>query len=77
MPTDVFKKTGWFRKTFCYYGLEDTDLGWRLQNAGYTFHLNHQSVYHLHHSTLRSEFFNSAYRRHKLLKKTSEIFFLQ
>lgn len=72
---DLFKKAGWFRKTFCFYGLEDTDLGWRLAKAGESFHLEPTPVYHLFHEDVRSEFYNSSYRRQKLLKTTAEIFF--
>jgi GT2 family glycosyltransferase len=66
---------GWFRKTFCFYGLEDTDLGWRLAQADCQFYLEQTPVYHLFHENVRSEFFNSSYRRQKLLKTTAEIFF--
>ncbi len=72
---DLFQKAGWFRKTFCFYGLEDTDLGWRLSQAGERFHLEPTPVYHLFHEDVRSEFYNSSYRRQKLLKTTAEIFF--
>lgn len=75
LPKNLFKQAGWFRKTFCFYGLEDTDLGWRLFNSGARFHLEATPVYHLFHENVRSEFFNSSYRRQKLLKTTSEIFF--
>ncbi len=75
MQRSLFKEVGWFRKTFCFYGLEDTDLGWRLANRDCSFHLEQTPVYHLYHETARSEFFNSSYKRQKLLKTTSEIFF--
>lgn len=75
LKRDLFKRIGWFRKTFCFYGLEDTDLGWRLGQGGETFFLEPTPVYHLYHESTRSEFFNSFYRRQKLLKTTAEIFF--
>jgi glycosyltransferase involved in cell wall biosynthesis len=71
----LFMELGWFRKTFCFYGFEDTDLGWRLAQGGYTFHLNNESVFHLFHETERSEFKNSFFSRQKLLKNTARIFF--
>ncbi len=75
LKKSLFKEVGWFRKTFCFYGLEDTDLGWRLAQNGNSFHLEQTPVYHLFHETSRSEYFNSAYKRQKLLKNTAEIFF--
>ncbi len=75
MHKKTFQDAGWFRKTFCFYGLEDTDLGWRLAKGGYSFHLESTPVYHLYHEDIRSEFFNSSFRRQKLLKSTAEIFF--
>lgn len=75
LPKEVFQEAGWFRKTFCFYGLEDTDLGWRLAQAQHKFHLEQTPVYHLFHEDVRSEFSNSSYRRQKLLKTTAEIFF--
>ncbi len=75
LKKSLFKDVGWFRKTFCFYGLEDTDLGWRLAQRGCSFYLEQTPVYHLFHETARSEFFNSAYKRQKLLKSTAEIFF--
>jgi glycosyltransferase involved in cell wall biosynthesis len=71
----LFTDIGWFRKTFCFYGFEDTDLGWRLAQGGYSFYLNNEVVYHLFHETERSEFRNSFLSRQKLLKNTARIFF--
>lgn len=75
LKKSLFKDAGWFRKTFCFYGLEDTDLTWRLAQRGCSFYLEPTPVYHLFHENSRSEYFNSAYKRQKLLKATSEIFF--
>ncbi|MBY0316249.1 MAG: glycosyltransferase family 2 protein, partial [Bdellovibrionales bacterium] len=35
-----FKELGWFRKTYCFYGFEDTDLGWRAASAQSKFYLH-------------------------------------
>lgn len=75
LKRSLFTDLGWFRKTYCFYGFEDTDLGWRLAQAGHSFHLNNEPVYHLFHETDRSEFQNSFISRQKLLKKTARIFF--
>lgn len=71
----IFKQAGWFRKTYCFYGFEDTDLGWRLSSAGLRFYLHQQPVFHLYHETSRSEYKNSIFRRQSLLSKTAEIFY--
>ena len=59
ITTSWFKKMGWFRKTFIFYGFEDTELGFRLWRAGARFKLNEQKVFHLYHADQRSEFGNS------------------
>lgn len=70
-----FEDLGWFRKTFCFYGFEDTDLGWRMYSSGMQFCFHNEAVFHLHHPTERSEFGNSYFLRQKLLKNTARIFF--
>jgi glycosyltransferase involved in cell wall biosynthesis len=75
LKKSLFNDVGCFRKTFCFYGLEDTDLGWRLAQKKCSFYLEQTPVYHLFHENSRSEFFNSAFKRQKLLKSTAEIFF--
>lgn len=75
LERDVFYNLGWFRKTYCFYGFEDTDLGWRLLNSGARFYFNNEPVYHLYHPTERSEYGNSFFLRQRLLKNTARIFF--
>ncbi len=75
LPTDLFKKMGWFRKNYIFYGFEDTDLGYRLVREGHSLHLSECQVYHLYHRTQRSEFQNSAVLRHSLLRNTARIFY--
>jgi len=75
LPRDQFKDLGWFRKTYCFYGFEDTDLGLRLRDRGAKFHFHDEAVYHLFHETGRSEYQNSNVLRQKLLKNTARIFF--
>lgn len=70
-----FKEVGWFRKTYCFYGFEDTDLGLQLMRKGAKFHFHNVSVFHLFHETGRSEFRNSFFHRQKLLKNTARIFY--
>lgn len=76
LPTALFKNTGGFRRTFVYYGFEDTDLGYRLAKAGARFFLNPLLTYHLTEDSDRSEYGNSSYQRHKLLSKTAKVFYL-
>ena len=75
LPQKIFKELGWFRKNYIFYGFEDTDLGLRLYKNGYPFYLSDMIVFHLDHSTNRSEYSNSDYKRQILLKNTAKIFF--
>ena len=60
-----FKRLGWFRKTFLYYGFEDVDLGYRLAKDGCRFLLNDVEIYHLHPPPSQSEYNRSPARRHR------------
>lgn len=75
LKKSLFKEVGWFRKTYCFYGFEDTDLGLQLLRKGASFHFHDVSVFHLFHETARSEFRNSFFHRQKLLKNTARIFY--
>ncbi len=75
LKKSLFKEAGWFRKTYCFYGFEDTDLGLQLLRRGAKFHFHNVPVYHLYHETGRSEFRNSFFHRQKLLKNTARIFY--
>lgn len=72
----LFKRVGWIRRGFVFYGFEDVELGYRLARVGARFHLNDVVTYHLFHRNERSEFHNSDYLRQSLLAKTAQIFFL-
>lgn len=72
----LFKRVGWIRRGFVFYGFEDVELGFRLARAGARFHLNEIVTYHLFHKNERSEFHNSDYLRQSLLAKTAQIFYL-
>lgn len=76
VPAKLFKRVGWIRKGFVFYGFEDVELGYRLAQAGSRFHLNQTVTYHLFHKNERSEFHNSDYLRQALLAKTAQIFYL-
>lgn len=76
VPTALFKKVGWIKRGFVFYGFEDVELGYRLAHAGARFHLSPATTYHLFHKTERSEFRNSDYLRQSLLAKTAQIFYL-
>ncbi len=77
MKKELFESMGWLKRTFIYYGFEDTELGYRLANAGCSFHLNKKIVYHLFHGNVRSEYSNQDWQRHLLLSKTARIFYHQ
>lgn len=70
-----FKRLGWFRKTFLYYGFEDVDLGYRLAKDGARFLLSDIALYHLHPPPCQSEYERSPVRRQMILAKTCRIFF--
>lgn len=72
----LFCETGWFRKNYHYYGFEDTDLGYRLVKIGAKLYLSELEVLHLFHEDKRSEYRNSDFHRHMLLKKTAKLFFM-
>lgn len=76
LPAQLFKRVGWIRRGFVFYGFEDVELGYRLAKVGARFHLNKMATYHLFHHDGRSEFQNSDYLRQSLLAKTAQIFYL-
>lgn len=76
VPATLFKRVGWIRRGFVFYGFEDVELGYRLAKVGSRFHLNEVVTYHLFHRNERSEFHNSDYLRQMLLAKTAQIFYL-
>lgn len=76
IPATLFKRIGWIRRGFVFYGFEDVELGYRLAKVGSRFLLNDMVTYHLFHRAERSEFHNSDYLRQILLAKTAQIFYL-
>lgn len=76
VPAALFKKVGWIKRGFVFYGFEDVELGYRLAQVGARFYLSPTTTYHLFHKTERSEFRNSDYMRQSLLAKTAQIFYL-
>ncbi|MCB0363446.1 MAG: hypothetical protein KDD35_12020, partial [Bdellovibrionales bacterium] len=70
-----FKRLGWFRKTFLFYGFEDVDLGYRFAKDGARFLLNDKAIFHLHPPPSQSEYERSPARRQTILAKTCRIFF--
>lgn len=75
LPVEVFKQVGWFRKNYCVYGYEDTDLGYRLAKAGYKFYLNKINTFHLYHSDERSEYKNVFLKKLSLLQHSAKVFY--
>ena len=51
LKSSVFNQVGRFRKNYTCYGFEDTDLGYRLYQAGFRFKLNPVDTYHLFRQT--------------------------
>lgn len=75
MSTQLFRDIGGFRRTFAYYGFEDTELGYRLQKNGATFHLLTELVYHLEPSPERSEYRGDEDTRNELLRHSAGWFY--
>ena len=65
----VFQQMGGFRKNYTCYGFEDTDLGYRLHQAGFHFKLNKLPVYHLYCSSENSS------QKRKCLMVSARLFF--
>lgn len=51
-----FENLGWFRKNYIHYGCEDTDLGVRADQKGFSFRSLDLDVFHLPPGKERSEF---------------------
>ena len=75
LKKDLFFRLGRFRKTYMFYGFEDTDLGYRLKKSGAIFLLSKAVIYHLNQRDERSEYSNSQILRNLLLAKTGRIFY--
>ena len=75
LPKNLFLTAGPFRRTYCFYGCEDTELGLHLYEMKAKFYFNNNPVYHLYHKTERSEFSNSALERQHILNKSAHIFY--
>lgn len=71
-----FLSLGRFKKYYVSYGLEDTDLGYELYRRNKKFHLVDDYLLHLT-SYNSQQYKNSYFKKRKLLKKTSRLFFLQ
>ncbi len=76
LPKELFLAAGGFKKTFVYYGFEDTDLGYRLWKMGAKFHLSKILTYHLETDEDRTEYRKSGLERHLVLSKTAKVFYL-
>lgn len=72
LKTKIFKQVGRFRKNYTCWGFEDTDLGYRLYQAGCKFKLSPVKTYHLFRS---SEFANSKKLKQELLGISALTFF--
>lgn len=74
LKRELFCRVGWIRRTFVFYGFEDTDLGYRLARAGARFRLGNIVTYHLSSEKERRRGFDSPFVRHRLLARTAKIF---
>jgi GT2 family glycosyltransferase len=72
----TFFELGAFRRSFNKYGFEDTDLGYRADRAGLRFFRSSTPVYHFRHDRRRSEYNHSEKKKHRLLRDSARVFFL-
>ncbi len=77
MKRDSFLNHGPFSPSFCLYGFEDVELGWRAWNKGDHFKKVDTTVLAQFHERERSEYQNSQTNKKEILKKTGELFFTQ
>jgi len=75
MQTNLFRSHGGFRKTFAFYGFEDTELGYRLYKNNSSLYLLDEIVYHLEPSGARSEYSNNETIRNELLRHSARWFY--
>jgi glycosyltransferase involved in cell wall biosynthesis len=75
MSIELFKGHGGFRKTFAFYGFEDTELGYRLYKDNNLFYLLDEIVYHLEPNISRSEYSKNETIRNELLRHSARWFY--
>ncbi|MCR9204264.1 MAG: glycosyltransferase [Halobacteriovoraceae bacterium] len=74
---ELFFKYSGFSKSFCFYGFEDVEFGYRLYKGGESFHLLKEKVFALSHEKDRSEYCNDQGFKTELLKKSARLFYHQ
>lgn len=75
MKREHFYKLGWFRKSFCSYGFEDSELGYRFYKADAKFYYIKTPVLHFEPSVGRSEYKNSMLKKRRLLGHSAQTFY--
>jgi glycosyltransferase involved in cell wall biosynthesis len=76
MTKENFFAAGRFRRTFLWYGFEDTDLGYKLFKMKKRFYLCQTSVLHLTPSHENKDYTRAKIARQLTLAKTAKIFYL-
>ena len=72
---DLFLSIGRFRRNFIRYGLEDTDLGFRLYRAGAQFFLNKTPLLHLTPKPDTSQSFVFRIKKINRIAPTAQVFY--
>jgi len=75
MKKDLLDQIGWIRKTYTFYGFEDTEIGYQVAKKKGKYKLSSITSYHQYHGKDRSEFFNRQRKRQKVLSRTAKIFY--
>jgi glycosyltransferase involved in cell wall biosynthesis len=71
----LLDEIGWIRKTYTFYGFEDTEIGYQVALKNQKYKLSNVTSYHQFHGKERSEFFNRQGRRQKVLARTAKVFY--
>jgi len=74
---ELFVTYGSFSKSYCFYGFDDVELGYRMFKGGERFHLLKQDVYALRHEERRSEYMNDADKKEALFLSSAKLFYFQ
>lgn len=75
LKKSLFHEAGGIPNNYNVYGYEDVELGFHIAKLGKRYKLSENIVYHLSPTKSRSEFSHIHYKKMKLLKKSSKIFY--
>ena len=74
---EKFLSYGGFSKSYCFYGFDDVELGYRMFCQGEKFHLLKEDVYALFHEEKRSEYNDDKEKKKSLHSSSAKLFYFQ